>query len=130
MRIKGLQVVPRAAIHPDRTNEENLSPFVVSASSDGSVKVWDSSIFEKGDENEEQQIECICSVQTKDRTTALAVSYPFNLSGIKRSLEDESDDESSEEPNDTEEQAVKAKETKKTNRKRKAKKPKVNVTFE
>ena len=78
LRLKGLGVIPVKAIYPEKAD---ALPFLISSSSDGCIKVWDSQIMINGAHKAEDTPSCLCSVETKDRITAMAVSYPLSQTG-------------------------------------------------
>jgi WD40 repeat protein len=100
LRLKGLRVVPRQSLFED--SAEDSFPLLVSASSDSTIKVWDAELLCK-----EGQAELLplCSVDTKDRITALATSFPFALTGRKRTREEPEEPEENEDDSEEEETA-------------------------
>lgn len=123
-----------SSIYPDKIDS---LPYLISTSSDGYIKVWDCNELCNKDIKSED-ISPVCSKDTRDRITALAVASP-NLAGevgSKRQREEYSDEDEentieAEGNEDDEEEEEETTETKPPpKKKRKAKKARVEITYD
>jgi WD40 repeat protein len=71
-----MQLVPQQAIYPDKTD---VLPFLLTASSDGYIKIWDLSTICSLDPADANQILPVKDIFIDDRITSLAASYPVNF---------------------------------------------------